>query len=245
VLLALQFSSPIITRRVAEQQETAGKATSVATDLVSGVRPLRGIGAERAAARRYHKVSQISLRAQLRAARTQGVYVAASTTASGLLACGVAITAGWFALSGRITVGEFVTVIGLAQFLIEPAGLLAIVPSWIAEARASAERAALVLNADVVLPAGETQPSAGPLGLELAGLSHGPLTGLDLSVRPGEFVGVVAHRPGDGEACCSAASGWPSSTWRRPGGHCWSSRTAPTCSPARSARTSPPGPTGR
>ncbi|MFD2354153.1 hypothetical protein ACFSTC_40050 [Nonomuraea ferruginea] len=110
--------------------------------MVSGVRPLRGIGAEGAAARRYDEVSRRSLRAALRAARTQGGYLSASMSSGALLACGVAILAGWFALNGRITVGELITVIGLAQFLMEPIGLLAVVPGWVAEARASADRVA-------------------------------------------------------------------------------------------------------
>src|SRR3954451_3084214 len=36
VLLAMQWAAPLITRRVAERQELAGRASSVATDLVTG-----------------------------------------------------------------------------------------------------------------------------------------------------------------------------------------------------------------
>lgn len=200
VLIVLQISSPRITRRVADQQEQAGRATSLATDLVSGLRPLRGIGAQEAAAQRYRAVSRRSLAATLRAARTQSGYLAASTTLSTLLACGVAVLAGWFALTGRITVGQFITVIGSAQFLVEPFGLLAIVPSWIAEARASADRVAQVTDAGLVLPDGAAAPAAEPCELQLSGVRHGPLAGLDLWVTPGEFVGVVARRPADAEA---------------------------------------------
>ncbi|WP_433725944.1 ABC transporter ATP-binding protein [Actinoplanes sp. CA-051413] len=200
VLVLLQISSPLITRRVADQQEQAGRATSLATDLVTGLRPLRGIGAQDAAAGNYRAVSRRSLAATLRASRTQGGYLAASTVLSTLLACGIAILAGWFALTGRITVGQFITVIGLAQFLIEPFGTLAVVPSWIAEARASADRVALVTDAGLVLPEGADRPAEHPCDLRLSGVRHGPLDGLDLHVRPGEFVGVVARRPGDAEA---------------------------------------------
>ncbi|MCA2217854.1 ABC transporter ATP-binding protein [Jidongwangia harbinensis] len=199
VLVALQAAAPRITRRVAEQQHRAGLATSLATDLVTGLRPLRGIGAQDAAARRYREVSRESLRATLRAARTRGGYGAASTTVSTLLACGIAILAGWYALTGRISVGQFVTVIGLAQFLMEPFGTLAVVPEWVARARASANRIARVLDAEPVHPAGSAPPPAGPVGLSLTGVRSGPLDGLDLDVRPGEFVGVVARRPGDAE----------------------------------------------
>ncbi|MEU4223671.1 ABC transporter ATP-binding protein [Nonomuraea sp. NPDC026600] len=200
VLLALQAGTPLITKRVTEQQERAAEATSLATDLVSGLRPLRGIGAEEAAAQRYREVSRRSLRAIVRAARTQGVYVAASTVCGALLACGIAILAGWFALNGRISAGELITVIGLAQFLMEPIGLLAIVPSWVAEARASADRVAVVLDADPLVPEGVEELAGAAPGLEVRALRYGTLEGVDLVVRPGEFVGVAAHRAADGEA---------------------------------------------
>jgi putative ABC transport system ATP-binding protein len=207
VLVALQVTAPLITRRVADQQELAGQATSLATDLVSGLRPLRGIGARDAAAARYRAVSQRSLRATLRAARTQGGYLAASTICSTLLACGIAILAGWFALTGRISIGEFITVIGLAQFLMEPFGLLAVVPSWVAEARASANRIAVVLDAEILLPEGTLRPDDPAPDLEVSGLRFGPLDGLDLRVRPGELVGVVMPRSADGEALVKVLSG--------------------------------------
>ncbi|MEV4642537.1 ABC transporter ATP-binding protein [Actinoplanes sp. NPDC049548] len=200
VLVVLQVSSPLITKRVADQQEQAGRATSLATDLVTGLRPLRGIGAQEAAAERYRAVSRRSLAATLRAARTQGGYLAASTVLSTLLACGIAVLAGWFALTGRITVGQFITVIGSAQFLVEPFGLLAIVPGWIAEARASANRVAQVTDAGLILPEGASAPAAERCELRLSDVRHGPLAGLDLHVAPGELVGVVTRRPADAEA---------------------------------------------
>ncbi|WP_426502114.1 ATP-binding cassette domain-containing protein [Dactylosporangium sp. McL0621] len=78
--------------------------------------------------------------------------------------------------------------------------------TWIAEARGSAERVALVLNAPHVLPEPGAEP-AGAASLELAGVRHGPLDGLDLALRPGEFVGVVAYRPADAEALVAILAG--------------------------------------
>jgi putative ABC transport system ATP-binding protein len=179
VLAGLQLAAPRITRRAAGRQELAGQAASLATDLVTGLRPLRGIGAQDAADRRYREVSRESLRATLLAARTQGWFLAASSTISTLLACGIAILAGWFALTGRISAGELVTVIGLAAFLGEPFGTLAVVPSWIAEARASADRIAALLA---------TAPDA-------------PATGRPpITVAPGELLGVVVEPATDAEA---------------------------------------------
>jgi putative ABC transport system ATP-binding protein len=198
VLVVLNLTAPVIARRVADQQEQAGRATSLATDLVTGLRPLRGIGAQHAGADRYRVVSRRSLAATLRASRTQNAYLAASTTLSTLLAGGIAIAAGWFALTGRITVGQFITVIGSAQFLIEPFGTLSVVPSWVASARASAGRVASVTRAGLVLPPGASEPAANDL--RLRGVVHGSLTGLDLHIKPGEFVGVVAYRPSDAAA---------------------------------------------
>ncbi|MGS2647086.1 ABC transporter transmembrane domain-containing protein [Streptosporangium sp. LJ11] len=220
-LLALHAGTPYITRHVAAQQELAGQAASLATDLVSGVRPLRGIGAEAAASRRYERVSRLSLAAALRAGRTQGIYAAVSGAGGALLACGVAVLAGWLALRGRISAGEFLTVIGLAQFLMEPVGTLTLVPGWVAEARASADRVARVAGAPVLLPGGP--PSGGPGGagaagppdpvdgglpwLEVSGLSYDALAGVDLVAGPGEFVGVMAHRPADADALVRVLSG--------------------------------------
>ncbi|WP_422752075.1 ABC transporter ATP-binding protein [Micromonospora sp. WMMD708] len=198
VLAVLTRTAPLIARRVREQQDQAGRASALATDLVTGLRPLHGIGAQDAGAGRYRRVSRHSLAATLRASRTQNAYLGASTMLSSLLAGGIALMAGWFALTGRITVGEFITVIGSAQFLVEPFGVLAVVPGWTAAARAAADRVAAVLRADVVLPPGTAVPDG--CELRLTDVTYGPLAGLHLHVRAGEFVGVVASRPADAEA---------------------------------------------
>ncbi|WKU05793.1 ABC transporter ATP-binding protein [Micromonospora sp. HUAS LYJ1] len=198
VLAVLTLTAPMIARRVKEQQDQAGRASALATDLVTGLRPLRGIGAQDAGVQRYRRVSRHSLAATLRASRTQNAYLGASTMLSSLLAGGIALMAGWFALTGRITVGQFITVIGSAQFLVEPFGVLAVVPSWTAAARAAADRVAAVLRADVVLPPGAAAPDG--CELRLTDVTYGPLAGLHLHVRAGEFVGVVARRPADAEA---------------------------------------------
>jgi putative ABC transport system ATP-binding protein len=207
VLVFLHLSAPLITRRIQHQQETAGRAASVATDLVAGLRPLRGVGAQNAAAQRYRDVSRRSLRATLRAARTQRGFEGISATISNLLAAGIAIAAGWLALDGALSVGQFVTVIGLAQFLVEPLAQLTVVPSWVAEARASANRVALVLSAPPLVPAGHCGLDAPPHGLDIADLRYGSLDGLDLSVPPGELVGVVAPQAADAEALVTVLSG--------------------------------------
>jgi len=207
ILYLLHFGGPVITRRVADQQELAGKATAMSADLVAGLRPLRGIGAEDAAAQRYREVSQEALAATLRATRSQGVYIGVSTAMSSLLAVGIAVTAGWFALRGQISIGELVTVIGLAQFLLEPFKTMAEVPSWVAEARASAVRVGWVEDAPVALAPGSARLDAGPHALEVVDVRHGSLDGATLSVEAGAMVGVVAAQSVDADALVKVLSG--------------------------------------
>jgi putative ABC transport system ATP-binding protein len=207
ILFVLHFGGPVITRRVADQQELAGEATAMSADLIAGLRPLRGIGAEQAAAQRYRTVSRDALAASIRAARTQGVYLGFSTALSALLAVGIAVLAGWFALRGDITVGQLITVIGLAQFLLEPFGTMAEVPSWIAEARASAERVGWIEDAPLTLSPGGGTLGAGPHGIVLDGVRYGTLEEITLSVEPGQLVGVVTTRASDADAIVAVLSG--------------------------------------
>ncbi|KQY03933.1 hypothetical protein ASD37_24200 [Mycobacterium sp. Root135] len=207
ILYLLHFGGPVITRRVADQQELAGKATAMSADLIAGLRPLRGIGAEDAATERYRTVSQEALAATIRATRSQGVYIGVSTAMSSLLAVGVAVTAGWFALRGEISIGELITVIGLAQFLLEPFNTMAEVPSWVAEARASAVRVGWVEDAPVALTPGSTRLDSAPYSLDVVDVRHGPLDGTTLSVAAGAMVGVVAAQSADADALVKVLSG--------------------------------------
>jgi len=207
ILVLLQLGGPVITRRVADQQELAGKATAMSADLIAGMRPLRGIGAEEAAAHRYRTVSQEALAATVRATRSQAIFVGFSNAASALLAVGIAVTAGWFALRGQISIGELITVIGLAQFLLEPFNTMAEVPSWVAEARASANRVGWIEDAPMALEPGSAHLAAGPHGLELDDVRYGTLDGTTLSVEAGDLVGLVATQSADAEAIVKVLSG--------------------------------------
>ncbi|MET0897158.1 MAG: ABC transporter ATP-binding protein [Mycobacterium sp.] len=210
VVAGLQLTAPLIARRVEEQQSQVGRATALATDLISGHRPLAGIGAQGNASARYRAASRRSLTAALRAARIQSVHTGAASAAGALAAMAVAVAAAYFAINGSLTVGELITVIGLAQFLIEPFSLLAIVPSWVAEARGSANRVATVLSSRT-----RHQPQSAthvgtetPAGwLTVTDATHGDLDGIALSVAPGEFVAVLAHDPRDANALIELLSG--------------------------------------
>lgn len=183
-------------RRSEPEQERAARAAGVAADLVAGVRVLKGMGAEPAAVRRYVDTSRSALAATLRATRAQAWYQGAVLAANGLFLALVALVGGRLATQGEISVGGLVAAVGLAQFLIGPLQIFGWVNGQLAQARASASRIAQVLAAPPAVDAGTDPPPADPLGaLRVRELRHGPIDGLDLAVRPGEFLGVVAPDP--------------------------------------------------
>ncbi|MBW0125459.1 ABC transporter transmembrane domain-containing protein [Pseudonocardia oceani] len=193
LLLLTHYVSRPLERRSEVEQERAAHASGVAADLVTGLRVLKGLGAERAAVDRYRTTSQASLLATLRTARafaTQGGVVEAS---AGLFIALVALVGGRLAAEGAITVGELVATVGLALFLMAPLQSAGWMTVEFAQARASATRIAAVLSSPPAVLPGTRAPAEPVRGhLRLRGVRHGALQGLDLDVEPGELLGVVA-----------------------------------------------------
>ncbi|MCZ4274627.1 ABC transporter ATP-binding protein [Rhodococcus yunnanensis] len=206
IMFVLQRAAPLLTRTATAQQAEVARVSGMATDFVSGVRPLRGIGAENAASARFAASSAAALNATMKMARANSIYRGFSTTVSALLSVGIAGAAGLFALQGRISVGELITVIGLSQFVIEPLTTMSRLPGMAAVVRGSADRLALVLGADHVLPEGG---SAAPPTTRLVvdGARYRSLDGFFMTAAPGEMLGVVALRAQDGEALAALLSG--------------------------------------
>ncbi|MEW2379562.1 ABC transporter ATP-binding protein [Micromonospora sp. NPDC047812] len=208
VVVALHRMAPLLSRRSASQQEALAATTALAVDLVTGLRVLRGIGAQDHAARRYAVASRHALDVTLRAATTKGLHLGLTTTVNGLFLAAVAGVAGWLALQGRLTVGELVAVVGLAQFIAEPVQTLGYCVQLFAMARASAGRVARVLGAEPLTRPGTAGPPApGPARLTLDTIGYAGLDGLCLRVGAGEVLGVLAYDPGEAEALVRLLSG--------------------------------------
>jgi putative ABC transport system ATP-binding protein len=183
-------------RRSGPEQERAARAAGVAADLVSGVRVLKGLRAEVAAQRRYAATSQESLAATLRAGRAQSWYEGAVLVANGLFLALIALIGGRLAAGGSISVGELVSAVGLAQFLLGPLSVFSRVTSALAQARASADRIADVLAAPPAVAGGTAAPPEPARGaLRLRQVGAGPLHGLDLEVPAGEILGLATADP--------------------------------------------------
>ncbi|MFE1104446.1 ABC transporter ATP-binding protein [Streptomyces rochei] len=194
ILTVLSVMSRRIGSGTREQQARVARAGAKVADLIIGLRPLHGFGGNHAAFRSYRKVSAEARHQSVTVARANGAYAGAALALNAVLAAAVTLTAGWLAFEGRITIGELVMAVGLAQFIMEPLKLFSEMPKYVMIARASAGRMALVLNAPPVTVPGSGRPAAGG-GLEVDCVRHGVLRELKFHVAAGEFVAIAAYQP--------------------------------------------------
>ncbi|MFZ2527812.1 MAG: ABC transporter ATP-binding protein, partial [Rhodococcus sp. (in: high G+C Gram-positive bacteria)] len=165
--------------RSEHQQEMAARAAGTATDLVTGFRVVKGIGGERVAARRYDAASRRALHGVLAASRSEGVYLGAMESISGLFVVAIGVAAGLTAVGGGLTIGQLITVVGLTQFVMGPLGALGTNAGAVwAAALASARRILTVLQAPPATTIGTVGAEAATGPLRIDGLTHGPLRGL-------------------------------------------------------------------
>ena len=194
ILSILSVMSKRIGASTREQQARVARAGAKVADLIIGLRPLHGFGGNHAAFRSYRNVSTEAKHQAITVARVNGVYAGTALALNAVLAAAVTLTAGRLAFEGRITIGELVMAVGLAQFIMEPLKLFSEMPKYVMMARASAERMALVLSAPSVTTPGSRRPAAGK-GLEIDGVRHGSLRRLKFQVAPGEFVAIAVYQP--------------------------------------------------
>ncbi|MEV4059534.1 ABC transporter ATP-binding protein [Nonomuraea dietziae] len=194
ILSILSVMSRRIGTSTREQQARVARAGAKVADLIVGLRPLHGFGGNHAAFLSYRKVSTEAKSQAITVARVNGAYAGAALALNALLATAVTLTAGWLAFNSRITIGELVMAVGLAQFIMEPLRLFSEMPKYVMIARASAERMALVLAAPAVMTPGTERLSAGG-DLEIDSVRYGSLRELKFHVSAGEFVAIAAYQP--------------------------------------------------
>ncbi|WP_155375368.1 ABC transporter transmembrane domain-containing protein [Catellatospora vulcania] len=197
--LAHLLGRPLQRRSEVEQDRIAHTA-GLAADMVGGLRVLKGIGAERAAAERYRLSSRAALTATVHAARAKSWHDGTLLAVNGLFLAVVALVGGRLAADGAISIGALIAAVGMAQYLIGPLSMLVWVNGELAQGRGSAVRIAEVLASPAAV--GGDAPLTGPITGRLAvrGLTHGGLRDLDLDVTAGQLVGVVTADPAHAEA---------------------------------------------
>lgn len=207
VLLVIQALAPLVARRTRRQQESTASASGVAADVLTGLRPLKGIGGEDVALGRYRSASRQASSDTIAVARSWGYLAGLTTALSGILLAVVAVVAGERALDGTIGLGQLIALVGLTQFLAEPIRGLGDVSAQFAASRASAGRIVEFLNTPRVLAPGGRGPSEDRPGLVLESAVVGPLRGVDLRTSADELVAVSIDDPAVSDTLMAVLTG--------------------------------------
>ncbi|RSM64901.1 multidrug ABC transporter permease [Actinoplanes sp. ATCC 53533] len=180
-------------RRQQAYRAQQGALTARATDLVAGLRVLRGVGGEPVISRRYRAESQ-----RLRAAGVRVAYVEALLESVQVLLPGVFLAmVTWlgarFTLSGQITIGQLVSFYGYAAFLVAPLRQLIETLDKLTRGHVSSRRVVgmLGVHSDLADPA---RPAPVPRGGELVDRVSGVV------VRRGLVTAIAAAVPADAVA---------------------------------------------
>ena len=172
--------------RSADQRHLMSDLSNTATDIVSGLRVLRGIGGEDVFLARYRRESQRTRMAGVEVARLQSVLEALQVFLPGLFVVVVVWLGAREAVTGSISVGELVAFYGYSAFLMIPLRTATEYANKLIRGRVSARRVCtvLALTPDVRDP--EVPADSPPAGSVLSDLRTG------LVVRPGLLTAIVA-----------------------------------------------------
>ncbi|WP_374214853.1 ABC transporter ATP-binding protein [Streptomyces coelicoflavus] len=204
----------------ARQREAA--VASVVDDAVAGVRVVKGFGQEDRELRRLGAVANALFTARQRVVCLNALYGSTLQALPLLGQVGILATGGWMASRGAISLGTFVAFSTYVAQIVSPLRGLATVVTSLHQARASVVRVFEVID---TRPGITDRPDArqlppGPLGIELADVTFGyeqdeahhdgetrtdarpVLSGLSLTVRPGETLALVGA-PGSGKSTLS------------------------------------------
>lgn len=198
VLVALRAARPLRSRSVVRQRSLAAAART-ATDVVHGLRILKGLGAVSVTRARYDAVSDQACASTIRANAAQAGLNGITDLVGAVYVAVVGIYAGWLGLNGAISIGQLITVVGLTQFVITPMTMLGKnISSRVASSSASAQRVLSVLNAPYGKGESETQRcrvdeaiAALPEGLSVRAEAGAEIEALDL--LPKQRVIVAPH----------------------------------------------------
>ena len=181
-------------RRNLAQREMMGELSNLATDIVSGLRVLRGIGGERVFHDRYVRESQEVRKAGVHVGRLQSVLDALQILLPGVFVVLVVWLGARFAVQGRISAGELVAFYGYAAFLMIPLRTATeFANKWI-RAFVAARRVIRVLALEPEVSDTGQGYDEPPAGADLLDVASG------LRVPPGQITAVVSDPPEDAGA---------------------------------------------
>jgi ABC-type multidrug transport system fused ATPase/permease subunit len=182
---------PPLQRRSAHQRHLMGRLSNTASDIVGGLRVLRGVGGEQVFLDRYRRESQTTRAAGVQVARIQSVIDALQVFLPGLFVVVVVWIGARYAVAGSITPGELVAFYGYSAFLMIPLRTATEYANKVIRARVAAARIVhvLALEPEVAVPA-EIAPSPAA-GSDLVDTRTG------LVARAGLLTAIVSEQPDD------------------------------------------------
>jgi ABC-type multidrug transport system fused ATPase/permease subunit len=180
--------------RSAHQRHLMSDLSNTASDIVSGLRVLRGIGGEQVFLDRYRRESQSTRRAGVRVARVQSVLDALQVFLPGIFIVVIVWLGARAAVRGMLSPGELVAFYGYSAFLLIPLRTATEYANKVIRGRVSARRvcAVLALDPDVDDPAEPAAPP--PPGSDLYDVRTG------FRARAGLLTAIVADQPDDSAA---------------------------------------------
>lgn len=175
-------------KRQFAHREAVGELNSLGSDIVAGLRVLRGIGGEDSFSRRYRRESQSVRRAGVRVARIQSVLDAAQVLLPGIFIVIVVGLGAHLALRGELSAGTLVAFYGYATFLVLPLRTATETADKLMRGLVAARRVNRVLS---LTP--EIADPAEPVELPL----HGDLVDPDSGIRArdGLLTAIVSAEP--------------------------------------------------
>ncbi len=187
--LLLMASAPVLrplTHAQAAERSESSSLTSLASDIVTGLRILRGVGGERTFTRNYERQSQKVRALGVRVGTWQAVVEAVSILLSGLLLVALVYLGSQRLLDGTLQVGELISFFGYAVFLTSPMQtFFDFAQRWV-QGLVAAQKTLSFLKQDV------------PWTTEGQALGHAPVL-LDersgVRVQPGRMLGIVSADP--------------------------------------------------
>ena len=192
VAIALPLLRPLERRQTIERNRSSD-LTSMATDIVAGLRILRGIGGERTFAGNYEVQSQKVRHAGVSAGLWQAVTEATAAMFAGLFLVTLIWLGAREVIAGTLSVGQLVSFLGYGLFMIGPVRtFFEFAQKWI-RSLVSARKAIAILDQRP-----PWQPPAQPLDLPVGA----PITDQESGfvARPGELTVVVSATPDDSAA---------------------------------------------
>jgi ABC-type multidrug transport system fused ATPase/permease subunit len=174
--------------RTLAQREMTGQLNSQATDIVGGLRVLRGIGGEDVFHDRYARESQRVRGAGVRVGRMQALLDALQILLPGVLVVVVVWLGARLAVAGTISPGELVAFYGYAAFLVVPLRTATEFANKLIRALVAARRFCSIWSVEPAI-----SDPAGPVPLPADGALVDRESGL--VVTPGLLTAVVAASP--------------------------------------------------